>query len=188
MNLIKLDILEFIPQELRQQAQDALVDFVSEQAKKFVSDGVADKLKQLRSDGAFRKQFDKGLDRALKRFAEEYYEKDEDLVKAISQEKTLFKSPDVKQALMTMLKSPGSYLADEGEVVVQPFDSVLPGRKNRERVNNAMMYLLRCWWRSCGICPSYSQFIAYNSEDYCRGDEAAGGTSEGSNTSACRCE
>lgn len=160
MNMIEINILEFIPQEIRQQAQDALVDFVSEQAKKFVSDGVADKLKQLRTDGAFRKQFDKGLDKALKRFAEEYYEKDEDLVDAIVQEKDLFKSPDVKQALMTMLKSPGSYLADEGDVVAQTFNSVLPGRKNRERVNKAMVYLLRCLveelWHLPELQPVYS--------------------------------
>ena len=60
---------------------------------------------------------------------------------------------------MTMLKSPGSYLADEGEVVVQPFDSVFPGRKNRERVNNAMMYLLRCLeelWHLPELQPVYS--------------------------------
>lgn len=158
--MIEINILDFIPQELRQQAQDTLVDFVSEQAKKFVGDGVADKLKQLRTDGAFRKQFDKGLDKALKRFAEEYYEKDEDLVDAIAQEKDIFKSPDVKQALMTMLKSPGSYLADEGDVVAQTFDSVLPGRKNRERVNKAMLYLLRCLveelWHLPELQPVYS--------------------------------
>ena len=70
------------------------------------------------------------------------------------------KNPEVKQALMTMLKSPGSYLVDEGEVVAQSFDSVLPGRKNRERVNNAMRYLLRCLveelWRLPELQPVYS--------------------------------
>ncbi|MBI5294604.1 MAG: AAA family ATPase [Chloroflexi bacterium] len=158
--MIEINILEFIPQELRQQAQNALVDFVSEQAKKFVSNGTADKLKQLRSDGAFRRQFDKGLDRAIKRFSEEYYDQDEVLVETITQEKDLFKNPEVKQALMTMLKSPGSYLADEGDVVAQTFDSVLPGRKNRERVNKAMMYLLRCLveelWHLPELQPVYS--------------------------------
>ena len=89
--MIEINILDFIPKEVRQQAQDTLVDFVSEQAKKFVSDGTAEKLKQLRSDGAFRRQFDKGLDKAIKRFAGEYYEKDEVLVDAITQEKGLFK-------------------------------------------------------------------------------------------------
>jgi len=158
--MIEINILEFIPQELRQQAQDTLVDFVSEQAKKFVSDSTAEKLKQLRSDGAFRRQFDKGLGKAIKRFSEEYYEKDEDLVEAISQEKDLFKSPDVKAALMTMLKSPSSYLVDEGETVAQSFDRVLPGRKNRERVNQAMKYLLRCLveelWHLPELQPIYS--------------------------------
>lgn len=158
--MIEINVLEFIPQELRQQAQDALVDFVSEQAKKFVSEGTAEKLKQLRTDGAFRRQFDIRLDRAIKRFSEEYYEQDEDLVKAIVQEKYLFKNPEIKQALMTMLKSPGSYLADESDIVVQSFDGVLPDRKNRDRVNRAMRYLLRCLveelWHLPELQPIYS--------------------------------
>lgn len=158
--MIEINILEFIPQELRQQAQDTLVDFVSEQAKKYVSDSVADKLKQLRSDGGFRRQFDKGLERAIKRFTEEYYEQDEDLVEAISNEMDLFKSLEVKLALMTMLKKPGSYMVDEGNIVAQSFDSVLSGRKNRERVNRAMYYLLRCLaeelWHLPELQPIYS--------------------------------
>ncbi len=158
--MIEINILEFIPQELRQQAQDTLVDFVSEQAKKFVSEGTAEKLKQLRTDGTFRRQFDKGLDHAIKRFLEEYYDQDEDLVEAISKEKNIFKDPDVKQALMTMLKSPGSYLVDEGGIVAQSFDSVLPSRKNRERVSNAMRYLMRCLveelWHLPELQPIYS--------------------------------
>lgn len=142
--MIEINILEFIPQELRKQAQDTLVDFVAEQAKKYVSDGVADKLKQLRSDGGFRRQFDQGLERAVKRFVEEYYEQDEDLVEAMSKERDLFRNPDLKQALMSMLKRPGSYLVAEGEIVAQSFDGVLASRKNRERVNRAIHYLLRC--------------------------------------------
>lgn len=158
--MIEINILDFIPRDLRQQAQDALVDFVSEQAKKYVSDGIAEKLKQLRTDGAFRRKFDKGLDRAIKRFSEEYYEQDEDLVEAIAKEKDLFKDLDVKQALITMLKSPGLYLVDEGDIVSQSFNSVLPGRKNRERVNRAMKYLLRCLveelWHLPELQPVYS--------------------------------
>jgi LuxR family glucitol operon transcriptional activator len=158
--MIQINIFDFIPKEIRQQAQDTLVDFLSEQVKKHVSQGAAERIKQLRSDGEFRRQFDQGLEKAIKRFSEEYYEKDEDLVEAIIREKELFRNPEVKQALMTMLRSPGSYLEDEAEIVAQSFVSVLPGRKNRERVNQAMMHLLRCLveelWHLPVLQPVYS--------------------------------
>ena len=158
--MIQINILEFIPQELRQQSQDILVDFVSEQVRKHVNQGAAEKIKQLRSDGEFRRQFDRGLEKAIKRFSEEYYEIDEDLVDAIAREKSLFTDPEVKQALMTMLKSPGSYLGDEADIMAQSFAGVLPGRKNRDRVNQAMRYLLRCLaeelWHLPVLQPVYS--------------------------------
>ncbi len=158
--MIDINIFELIPKELREQARDTLVDFVSEHAKKLAGDNVSEKLKQLRTDGQFRRQFDKGLDHAIKRFSDEYFEKDEDLVEAIVQEKDLFKSPDIKMALMNMIKSPGSYLVEEGDLIAQSFDSVLPGRKNRQRVDQAVKFLLRCLveelWHLPELQPVYS--------------------------------
>jgi hypothetical protein len=158
--MIEINITDFIPKELRQQAQDALVDFVSDQAKKYLDEHAAEKIKKLRTDGAFRRKFDQGLERALKRFIDEYYEKDEDLVEAITEDTGLFKNPDVKQALMTMVRKPGSYLIEEGETLAHSFESVLPRRRNRERVNKAMMYLMRCLveelWHLPELLPVYS--------------------------------
>ena len=47
------DILSLIPSNLQREIVDALVDFVSGQAKKFLGDQVADKLKKLKSDATF---------------------------------------------------------------------------------------------------------------------------------------
>lgn len=158
--MFEINVSDLIPKELRQQAQDALVDFVSEQAKKYIDERTAEKIKKLRTDGAFRRKFEQGLERALKRFVDEYYEQDEDLVEAIVEDTSLFEKPDVKQALMTMLKKPGSYLVEEGETVAHSFESVLPRRRNRERVNKAMVYLMRCLveelWHLPELQPVYS--------------------------------
>ena len=59
-----------------------------------------------------------------------------------------------------MLRRPGSYLVDEREQIVQTFATVLPGRKNRERVDRAVTYLLRCLaeelWHLPELQPVYS--------------------------------
>lgn len=164
-----INILEFIPPELRKQMQEALVGFLSEQAKKYVGDGLAEKISQLRSDGSFRREFNRGLESAIHRFSMEYLEQDEDLVAAIAQDHTLLVQPEVKQALMAMLKTPGAYLHDERALVTQAFNSVLPERINRERVNRAIQFLLQCLaeelWHLPVLQPVYSlQFQRISAE------------------------
>ena len=85
--MFQFDVLGLIPQSLKQQALDALVNFVSEQAKKFAGDELAEKIKVLRSDAAFNRAFEEGLQRAIKRFATEYEAEDEDLAAAIAAER-----------------------------------------------------------------------------------------------------
>jgi DNA helicase IV len=142
--MFQFDILDLIPKHLKQQALDALVDFVSEQAKKYTGDEIAAKIKQLRSDAAFNRAFEEGLERAAKRFTQEYETRDEDLVAAIIADEDFFKNEEVQTALLAILKKPGAYLADERDKVAESFTSVLPERKNRERVDRAVMYLLKC--------------------------------------------
>jgi len=81
-------------------------------------------------------------------------------VAAIAADATIFQNKEVEAALLTMLKRPGTYLVDEREHLVQTFASVLPGRKNRERVDRAVTYLLRCLaeelWHLPELQPVYS--------------------------------
>ena len=163
------NILGLIPQSLRQQALDTLVDFVSGEAKKFVSGEVAKKIKTLRSDAAFQQAFEKGLERAAARFVEEYEVEDEDLVAAIQADATFFASEQVQQAMLTILKKPGTYLVEDREKLVQSFDAVLPQRKNRERVDKAVTAFLRCLaeelWHLPELRPVYSlQFQRLSAE------------------------
>ena len=130
------DVLSLIPPSLRQQVLDALVGFVSKQAKKFLGDAVSDKIEGLKSDGSFRKKFREGLQRAADRFVREYEVEDEDLVAAITADESFFKNRQVQEALLAIVKEPGIYLADEREAVLESFETVLPGRKNRQRKEN----------------------------------------------------
>lgn len=158
--VLQINISSLIPNRLRDQAIDALADFLAEQAKKYASDELAAKISGLRSDAAFIKEFEAGLDRAAKRFVDEYEVLDEDLVAAIAANEDFFKNEEVQKALLTILKRPGTYLTSEREAVIKSFATVLPSRKNRERVDRAVAYLLRCLaeelWHLPELQPIYS--------------------------------
>lgn len=157
--MFQFDLTSLLPQSLKQQAVDAAVDFVSDQAKKFLSEEFSSKIKKLRSDAAFQTAFGEGLQRAADRFAAEYVAEDEDLVAALTGDKTFFQNGEIQKALLAILKKPGVYLADEQELVAQSFDSVLPNRLNRERVNRAVLAFLKCLaeevWNLPELRPAY---------------------------------
>jgi len=138
------DVLNLIPQSLQQQILDALVDFVSGQAKKLLGDQVSNKIKGLKSDASFAQAFRDGLHRAAERFAREYEQEDEDLVTAIAADQGFFQNEQVQNALLAIIKRPGVYLVDEREAVLRSFETVLPERKNRQRVDRAVAFFLKC--------------------------------------------
>lgn len=158
--MLPIDPLSLIPESLKTAVRDAAVDFISDQAKKHLGNEVSAKIKKLRSDASFNKKFEQGLEKALKRFANEYAEQDEDLAAAIENDPAIFSNERVKTALLEMLKNPGKYLADEHETLNENFATVLPGRKNRERVDKAISFLLRCLaeelWNLPELQPIYS--------------------------------
>ncbi|MCP4360386.1 MAG: hypothetical protein GY796_20450, partial [Chloroflexi bacterium] len=161
--MIQIDpfgLINLIPQSFKQKIRDELVDLVANQAKGIVSDEVSDWIKKLRSDAAFQKTFEAGLQQAVKRFIEEYQLEDEDLVAAIAADEEFFKNEDIQNALLTILKQPGAYLIDERESLIQSFDTVLPQRLNRQRVDRAVTYLLKCLaeelWHLPEFQPIYS--------------------------------
>jgi tetratricopeptide (TPR) repeat protein len=160
VTMLQIDPLSLIPDSLKTAVRDAVVDFVSDQAKKMLGNEVSSKIKKLRSDAAFNTKFEQGLKKALKRFVDEYAEQDEDLVAAIEADTTVFQNAQVQKALLEMLKNPGRYLADEHEAVAENFATVFPGRKNRERVDKAIAFLLRCLaeelWNLPELQPIYS--------------------------------
>jgi len=138
------DILKLIPDSLQREIVDALVDLVSGQAEKLLGDQASDTLRKLRSDAGFTQGFQKGLQRAADRFVQEYEAEDEDLVVAIVADEDFFRNEQIQRALLAIIKKPGLYLADERETVLQSFETVLPERRNRQRVDRAVTFFLKC--------------------------------------------
>jgi hypothetical protein len=158
--MFQIDLFAFIPDDLRKQILDSAVDFVSKQAEKVAGEALAEKLKSLRSDSAFQKKFQAGLNNAVERFMKEYESEDEDLVAAIIEDKGFFQNKQIRQALLTIVQQPSGFLGGEKEFVFEQFESVLPARKNRERVQKAILFLLKCLaeelWHLPELQPVYS--------------------------------
>ena len=69
---------------------------------------------------------------------------DEDLVEAIRADEIFWQSEMVQDALVKLVSRPGAWLREERETVRYHFETVLPQRVNRERVDKAISFLLRC--------------------------------------------
>ena len=140
--MFSIDPTNLIPQGLFTKAIDATVDVVVEVGRGVLDEQRLRQVRGLRSDGAFRVAFEEGLRRAASRFEAEYGHQDEDLVAAIAGDEGFFENEEVQAALLTILQNPGIYLAEERELLVASFDSVLPRRRNRERVGKAVNVFL----------------------------------------------
>jgi tetratricopeptide (TPR) repeat protein len=158
--MFQIDPLSLIPQPIKDKIRDSAVDFLSDQAKKLLGDEVAEKMKKLRSDAAFNQSFEKGLKRALDRFAIEYVDIDEDMARKIGRNSSVFEDEQVQKALVDMLRRPGAYMEEEKNKIIASFETVLPSMPNRERVDRAVIYLLRCLaeelWHLPELLPVYS--------------------------------
>ena len=144
MSFIQIDLVGWIPDSLKQQIIDGVVTFVADQAKKTLGDEVSQALKRLRSDAAFQDAVDRGLKEATDRFVREYTVEDEDLVAAIAGAPDFWEAESVRQALLEIIQHPGVYLAEEQITLARSFADVLRQRVNRERVDRAVTFYLRC--------------------------------------------
>ncbi len=139
-----MNIINFLPDDLKQKLRDSIVDFVARQAEGGPGgDKAARTIRQLSSQATFYNAFDQAMESAVKRFRAEYTGHDDDLVEAIITDSTFWQSKDVRQALMAMIRRPGSWLVNERETIVQHFADVLPERVDRERVDKAVTFFLR---------------------------------------------
>lgn len=144
MSPIPVNLVGWLPASLKQQLIDSLVTFVADQAQKVLGDEVSHALKRLRSDAAFQDAVDKGLQEATDRFVREYTAEDEDLVAAIAHDADFWKAKSVREALLEIVRHPGVYLTEERRILAQSFADVLRQRVNRERVDRAVAFYLRC--------------------------------------------
>jgi hypothetical protein len=140
-----MDFLSYLfPEDLKRQLLDSLIGFLAEQANRLVGEKVAEQIRRLSSEANFLRAFDLALERGLRHFQDEYYQEDEDLAHLLISDSTLWRSPAVRQALRDLVSRPGTYLSDARNKLLASFSDVLPQRINRERVDRAVSYLLRC--------------------------------------------
>jgi hypothetical protein len=132
------------PEDLKRQLMDSLIGFVAEQVKRLVGEQASEQIRRLSSEAAFLRAFDQALERGLRRFREEYAREDEDLVPLLLNNRNLWRSPAVRQALRDLVSRPGAYLPEARGRILASFADVLPERVNRERVDRAVSFLLRC--------------------------------------------
>jgi len=147
-----------MPEDLKQRLRNTIVETIARQAENVPGgDKVARLIRQLSTQAGFYNAFDQAMKRALKRFEAEYMAQDEDLVEAIITDGDFWKSKDVGQALMELVRRQGAWLESEQETVVKHFANVLPKRINRERVDKAVNFLLRCILEELWTLPGVSQ-------------------------------
>jgi tetratricopeptide (TPR) repeat protein len=144
MSLIQIDPLGWLPDSFKQQIIDTVVTFVADQAEKVLGDEAVQTLRRLRSDAPFQQAVDQGLKEATDRFVREYLAEDEDLVTAIARDRDFWKAESVRQALLEIIRHPGVHLTEERTTLAQGFVDVLRQRVNRERVDRAVTFYLRC--------------------------------------------
>ena len=144
MTFPPLDPLSWIPEATKREILDGLLKFMMDKAGKTLGDEFTGVLGKLRSDAAFQDAIDTGLKRATDRFLREYADEDEDLTAALSADRELWKAKSVRDALLAILRQPGRWEAQDWETIASRFDDVLPQRRNRERVDRAVRFFLRC--------------------------------------------
>lgn len=137
-----LDPTSLLSEDLKKQITDGLLTQLARLSERLPR--ASQTFLALRSDATLQKAIDDGLVRATKRFINEYTAIDEDLVAAIAQTPAFWQTPTIRAALIEMIQNPGAYLEDEKILLAQSFHDVLPDRINRERVDRAITFYLRC--------------------------------------------
>lgn len=144
MSPIKIDIFNWIPDHVKQQILDGAIEFLSEKAKDLIGEQAGEVLDNLKSDAKFQRQFIEGLQRATERFNREYIQQDEDLVVALIEDEDFWQKKSIREQLLTLIKHPRKWSTESIDKLSLQFDDVLPHRLNRDRVDNAVFFYLKC--------------------------------------------
>jgi tetratricopeptide (TPR) repeat protein len=150
-----------LPDDLKNRLRDAVVNYVAGLVEKVTGGNRFSKsIRQLSTQALFYNAFEDAAKKGIQRFVAEYTVNDEDLVEAIFSDGNFWDDKLVRQALLTMIEKPGSWLVGERESIVQHFVNVLPSRVNRERVDKAVTFLLRCILEELWALPGIGEIRA----------------------------
>jgi LuxR family glucitol operon transcriptional activator len=139
-----MDPTSIIPERLKEKLADSLVELLAGSAERLGGDQIAGNIRKLSSRGDLLQSIDRALEAGVRRFIKEYMGQDEDLVEAIRADDLFWQAEMVQDALVKLVSRPSAWLGEERETVLRHFETVLPARVNRERVDRAVTFLLRC--------------------------------------------
>lgn len=155
-----MEILD-LPEDLKERLRNGVVEFLAHQAEKLPGGNkMAKAIRQLSTEAAFYNAFDKATIKGIEQFRVNYMVQDEDLVEAITTDRTFWQSRTVQQALIELIHHPGSWLVNEQEMITQHFADVLPKRISRERVDRAVNFLLGCILEELWTLPGVNEIRA----------------------------
>src|SRR5581483_8028931 len=105
-----MDLLNFVPDYVKRQLQDNLVEFLVERAENLGSgEQVIRTLRAFGSDAEFHASFQTAFERAVQRFHAEYLAEDEDLTLAIVGDTEFWKAASVQKAVQALVRQPGAW-------------------------------------------------------------------------------
>jgi tetratricopeptide (TPR) repeat protein len=142
--MINIDPLSFVPERFKEKLADGLVELLAGSAERLGGDQIASNIRKFSTRSDLLHSVDCALQAGIARFIEEYTAQDEDLVAAIRDDEIFWESEAVQDALVKLVSRPSAWLHEDRETVLRHFEAVLPRRVNRERVDKAVSFLLRC--------------------------------------------
>ncbi len=138
------DPTSFIPERLKEKLADSLIELLAGSAERLGGDQIAGNIRKLSSRSDLLQSVNRALEAGIGRFIQEYMSQDEDLVEVIRADDLFWQSEAVQDVLVKLVSRPGAWLREERETVAYHFETVLPKRVNRERVDKAINFLLHC--------------------------------------------
>ncbi len=131
-------VLSFAQAPIINALLNGIVGFLTDQVRDLGGKELTDRVAALRSDARFRQQIQEATERAARRWAESY--PDRELVRAVAEDTRFADLPLVQQAIRQFARNPFSPVADE--TLRGKFGEVLPDRFEPERVERGVAELL----------------------------------------------
>jgi hypothetical protein len=135
-DLINGILKRFVPPHVLEKLRDRVVDTAAQAFPNWRK-----QIQAYRSDAAFRDSLFLVVERAVRRFALDY--EDKELVDALTHDTRFWDLPSVQDALREIVTRPSSYLQPERTLLKHSFRDVLP-TVEPERVERAIRFFLRC--------------------------------------------
>ena len=158
-----IDPTGWIPDHIKQQFFDHQMSVLAEYAEKAGRTNASERLKRLRLDASFQEAVDQGLSEATARFVRDYRGEYEELAQAIESQDAFWKAENVRQSILNIIMRPGVDLPEDRKILTRSFAGLLHRRVNRERLNPAVGFYLRCvaesLWYLEPIGQVYDQYI-----------------------------